>query len=154
MKITILAVGKIKDEWLKTGICEYCKRISKFSDLTIEEIPDVSDEHGIEKCKEEEGNRLLAKIKDDDYVIALDVHGDIVDSIVLSNKVERWLEYGGARITFIIAGSNGYSKKAISRANEKICLSTLTFPHQLTRLILLEQLFRSFKISRNEKYHK
>lgn len=154
MKITILAVGKIKEEWLKDGIFEFSKRLSKYSELSIEEIPDVSDEYGIEKSTGEEGRRLLSRIKDNDFVVALDVHGQMIDSVTLSEKLVKWMDSAGARVTFIIAGSNGYAEDVLSRANERISLSRLTFPHQFTRLILVEQLFRSFKISRSEKYHK
>lgn len=154
MKITILAVGKIKEEWLKEGVFEFSKRLSKYSELSIEEIPDVSDEYGIDKSTGEEGRRLLSRIKDSDFVVALDVHGQTIDSVSLSEKLVQWMDSAGARVTFIIAGSNGYSEDILRRANERISLSRLTFPHQFTRLILLEQLFRSFKISRSEKYHK
>ncbi|MHB1452934.1 MAG: 23S rRNA (pseudouridine(1915)-N(3))-methyltransferase RlmH [Saccharofermentanales bacterium] len=154
MKIIILAVGKIKEEWLKEGVFEFSKRLSKYSELVIEEIPDVSDEYGIDKSTGEEGRRLLSRIRDGDFVVALDVHGQAIDSVALSEKLVQWMDGAGARITFIIGGSNGYSDDVLRRANERISLSRLTFPHQFTRLILLEQLFRSFKISRSEKYHK
>ena len=154
MRISILAVGKIKEEWLKEGIFEFSKRLSKYSELVIEEISDVSDEYGIDKSTGEEGRRLLSRIKDGDFVVALDVHGQAIDSLTLSEKLVQWMDSAGARITFIIGGSNGYSEDVLRRANERIALSKLTFPHQFTRLILLEQLFRSFKISRSEKYHK
>ncbi|MHB8962022.1 MAG: 23S rRNA (pseudouridine(1915)-N(3))-methyltransferase RlmH [Saccharofermentanales bacterium] len=154
MRITILAVGKIREEWLKEGIFEFSKRISKYCELTIEEIPDVPDDYGIDRSTADEGRRLLSRIKDGDFVVALDVHGQTVDSIALSEKLLQWMDAGGARVTFLIAGSNGYAADVLSRANEKISLSRLTFPHQFARLILLEQLFRSFKISRSEKYHK
>ena len=154
MRITILAVGKIKEEWLKDGISEFSKRISRYCELSIEEIPDVPDSYGIERSTADEGRRLLSRIKDGDFVVALDVHGPMVDSVTLSEKLVRWMDAGGARVTFVIAGSNGYAAEVLSRADERISLSKLTFPHQFARLILLEQLFRSFKISRSEKYHK
>jgi len=154
MRITILAVGKIKEEWLKDGISEFSKRISRYCELSIEEIPDVPDDYGIERSTADEGRRLLSRIKDGDFVVALDVHGPMVDSVTLSEKLVRWMDASGARVTFVIAGSNGYAAEVLSRADERISLSKLTFPHQFARLILLEQLFRSFKISRSEKYHK
>jgi 23S rRNA (pseudouridine1915-N3)-methyltransferase len=154
MRITILAVGKIREEWLKEGIFEFSKRISKYCELVIEEIPDVPDDYGIDRSTADEGRRLLSRIKDGDFVVALDVNGQTVDSMALSEKLLQWMDAGGARVTFLIAGSNGYAADVLSRANERISLSRLTFPHQFARLILLEQLFRSFKISRSEKYHK
>ena len=154
MRITILAVGKIKEDWLKAGISEFSKRISRYSELLIDEVADASEDIGIEKGTAEEGRRLLARIKDQDFVIALDVAGPAMDSATFSSRLTRWMDKAGARVTFMIAGSNGYSDEALQRADERISLSSLTFPHTLVRLILLEQIFRAFKIARNEKYHK
>ncbi len=154
MKITILAVGKIKDDWLKEGIAEYTKRISKYCEIEIIQVADAGEGDLIEKAISDENDRLLSKIKENDYVIALDLHGEMLDSVSFSKKLIQWIELGGARIKFVIAGSNGYGEQVIQRANQKICLSKLTFTHQMTRLILLEQIFRSFKILKGEKYHK
>lgn len=154
MKITVIALGKIKDQWINQGIDEYKKRISKFSKIVVEEIPDLPEGKNFETSVEKEGKNILSKLKDTDYVIALDVRGNNPDSIELSKKLENWFVKGGSSITFLIGGSNGFSDKVYFRANEILSLSNLTFPHQLTRVIFLEQIYRSFKIMRNEKYHK
>jgi 23S rRNA (pseudouridine1915-N3)-methyltransferase len=154
MKITVIAVGKIKEDWLKAGISEYLKRISRFCEIEITEVPDAPEGDNIDKSIEQEGRKILSKIKDGDFVVALDVKGEKHSSITLSKGLTRWLDDGGARVTFMIAGSNGYLPEVLARANERISLSDMTFPHQLTRLIFLEQIFRAFKISKGEKYHK
>lgn len=154
MKINIISVGKIKDDWMKEGIAEYTKRISKFCNIGIIEISDEPDNISITKATEEEGKRMLANVKESDLVVALDMKGDSVDSIQMAARLSGWMDEGGAKITFLIAGSNGYSKKVLDRAAYKIRLSDLTFPHQMARLIFLEQLFRSFKILNGERYHK
>jgi len=154
MNIRIIAVGKIKDTWLKNGIAEYTKRISKFSKIEIVELPDSSETSDLEKDINQEGSKLLSRINEKDLVVALDLKGKQYDSVEFSVKMEKWMEEGGSQIVFMIAGSNGFSKQSIARANYKISLSKLTYPHQMARLILLEQIFRSFKINSNEKYHK
>ena len=154
MKISIVAAGKIKEEWLKEGITEYIKRISKFCRVEIIEIPDEPEGASIERAIEEEGKKMLARIKANDLVIALDLGGESMDSLQMAGKLSRWMEKGGAKIIFLIAGSNGYTKAVLQRAADRIRLSDLTFPHQMTRLIFLEQLYRSFKIINGEKYHK
>ncbi|MHB1485719.1 MAG: 23S rRNA (pseudouridine(1915)-N(3))-methyltransferase RlmH [Saccharofermentanales bacterium] len=154
MKISIIAIGKIKEDWMKEGIAEYSKRISKFCKTEIIEIPDEPDGVSASRAIEEEGRKMLARIKPNDLVIALDLNGDPTDSIQMADRLSRWMESGGAKITFLIAGSNGYSKEVLQRSAERIKLSDLTFPHQMTRLIFLEQLYRSFKIINGEKYHK
>lgn len=154
MKISIIAVGKIKEDWLKAGIAEYTKRISRFCEIEITEIPDAPESDSIDRSIEQEGRKMLSKIKDGDFVVALDLNGERQSSPVLSKSLIRWLDEGGARVTFLIAGSNGYLPEVLCRANVRISLSDLTFPHQLTRLIFMEQLFRAFKISKGEKYHK
>jgi 23S rRNA (pseudouridine1915-N3)-methyltransferase len=154
MRISIIAVGKIKEDWLKAGIAEYSKRISRFCEIEITEVPDAPEGDSIDKSLEQEGRKMLSKIKDSDFVVALDVNGEKQSSVTLSKSLIRWLDESGARVTFLIAGSNGYLPEVLVRANERISLSELTFPHQLTRLIFLEQIFRAFKISKGEKYHK
>ncbi len=154
MKITILAVGKIKEDWLKKGIEEYRKRISKFSEIEIIEIPDAPESLSVEKAVADEGKKILARLKDQDVVVALDLAGEPLDSVQLSDRLTQWMDKGGARVTMVIAGSNGYLPEVLEKVTDRICLSNLTFPHQLVRLILLEQLFRAFKIAKGEKYHK
>jgi len=154
MKINILAVGKIKEDWLKSGIAEYAKRISKFCELEIQEIPDAPENDSVEKAIAEEGKKMLSRLKENDIIIALDLKGEMLTSVQLSKRLVQWIDGGGAKVTFLIAGSNGYYPEVLEKATAKVCLSNLTFPHQMARLILVEQIFRAFKIAKGEKYHK
>lgn len=151
--IKIVCVGKVKDQNLNNLINDYTKRIKKYHKL---EIIEVKDEPIIQDDKivlEKEADRVLEKINNDEYVILLDLHGKSIDSISLSNKIDKlFVTY--SKITFVIGGSLGLSDKLRKRSNEAIKLSDLTFLHQMTRLILLEQIYRSFKIVNNETYHK
>lgn len=159
MIIDILCVGKIKEDYLKLGIKEYLTRLSSYAKVSIVEVPDskVKDNpHAadIEKVKVEEGDRLLSKIKKSDYVITLDLNQKEFNSVEFSKFIEKKIEEGGSKITFVIGGSYGLSDEVKRRANYSISLSKMTFLHQMTRLILLEQIYRSFKILNNETYHK
>ncbi len=159
MKIRIIAVGKVKENFLKDGILEYEKRISGYSKIEIIEVDDskVKDnpnESEILKVINEEGKRILLKIKDSDYVINLDLNKKEMDSIEFSKFLNQKLVENGASITFVIGGSYGLSADVKSRANYSFSLSKMTFLHQMTRLILLEQIYRAFKILNNEIYHK
>jgi len=159
MKIKIIAVGKIKENYLKEGISEYLLRLSAYAKTEIVEVPDskVKDnpnEADILKVINEEGERILSKIKSGEYVINLDLNKKEFDSIEFSKFIESKLVEGGSSITFVIGGSYGLSQKVKERANYSISLSKMTFLHQMTRLILLEQIYRSFKILNNETYHK
>ena len=143
--IKIICVGKIKEQYLKDAILEYKKRISKYHKLEIIELPDNSIE--------EEGNVILKVINDKDYVITLEIEGQMIDSIEFSNRIEKiFIEH--SNITFIIGGSDGLSDKIKAISNFKLSFSKMTFPHQLFRVILLEQIYRAFKIMKNETYHK
>ena len=159
MKIKIIAVGKIKENYLKEGINEYLVRLSPYAKTEIVEVSDskVKDnpnESDILKVINEEGERILSKIKSGEYVINLDLNKKEFDSIEFSKFIESKLVEGGSTITFVIGGSYGLSQKAKDRANYSISLSKMTFLHQMTRLILLEQIYRSFKILNNGTYHK
>ncbi len=159
MKIDILCVGKIKENYLKEGVSEYSKRLSRYCDLKIIE---VSDESTKEECSEQEkslvlekeGQRLEKYISPDAYLIALAIEGKQYTSEGLSAAMDDLMVRGNSHIQFVIGGSLGLSPKVLSRANEKLSFSKLTFPHQLMRVILLEQIYRSFRISRKEPYHK
>ena len=151
--IKIIAVGKIKDKNLKQLIDDYLFKIQKYHNIEIVELKDeeiTSDENAVLKI---EADRILNKIKDDEYVILLDLHGKSIDSITLANKLDK-LFISHPKITFVIGGSLGLADSLRQRSNEAIKLSDLTFLHQMTRLIILEQIYRSFKILHNEKYHK
>lgn len=159
MKITIAAVGKLKERYLKDGISEYTKRLSRFAEL---ELIEVDDDHAPEslstaqeaQVKHREAERLLKRVKDGSYVVLLDLAGEQLDSEGFSTKLENIMLSGNSHITFIIGGSLGLDQSLITAANYRICLSKMTFPHQLARLILLEQVYRAFKIMKNETYHK
>ena len=158
LHINIICVGKIKETFFKDAIQEYSKRLSRFCNLSIteiadEKIPDKTNEKVENDIKEKEGNNILSHIKKDSYVIALDLKGKEFDSIAFSKEISN-ISISSSNITFIIGGSLGISNKVLSACNEKICFSKLTFPHQLFRIFLLEQLYRAFKISNNETYHK
>ncbi len=159
MKIKILCVGKIKEKYLRDAIAEYSKRLTRYCKLEIQEVPDEKTPDGASEAeelrvKEIEGKRLLACIRDTDYVIALAIDGQMPDSIGLARKIERLGIQGQSSFCFVIGGSLGLSDDVMNRADEKISFSRLTFPHQLMRVILLEQIYRSFRIIHGEPYHK
>ena len=157
IKIKLLCVGKIKDKYLEEGIKEYLKRLSKYASFTIEEvadekIPENSNESLDNIVKEKESNKLLSKIEGYSYL--LDVKGEEYSSDVFAAYLANTIDSGKSKLTFIICGSLGPSEKLRKSVNERISLSRLTFTHQMTRLIILEQIYRAFKINNNEIYHK
>ena len=159
MKIRVIAIGKIKEPYLKEGINEYSKRIKAYANLEILEVNDepVNDnpkEAEITKVKNVEGERVLKLLKDSDYVISLDLNKKQYTSPEFASYLQERFVRGGSSITFIIGGSYGLSDALKQRANDSFSLSNMTFLHQMTRLILLEQIYRAFKINRNETYHK
>lgn len=147
--IKIICVGKIKESHFSSAIKEYEKRLSRYTKLEIIELPDY--DYGLEKTLYEEGKNILFKIKDDDYVVILDINGKQLDSLELSNFIDKNIT---RNLTFIIGGSYGLSKEVKIRSNFSLSFSKMTFPHQLFRVILLEQIYRSFKIIKGESYHK
>lgn len=159
MDILILSVGKIKEKYLNDGIAEYAKRLSrycklKFTQVTDEKTPDKASDAINRQIKEIEGERLLKHIREQDYVIALAIEGKMPDSVELSEKIQRLGVEGKSSIVFVIGGSLGLSDTVLKRADEKISFSRMTFPHQLMQMILLEQIYRSYRIINNEPYHK
>ncbi len=155
--INIVCVGKIKESYLKEAILEYSKRLSKYCKLSFVEIDDEQIPNNLntkisENIKEIEGNKILSNIKNS-YVIALDLKGKQYSSEDFSTKLEN-IALLNSNITFIIGGSLGLSQEVLQKSNELICFSKMTFPHQLIRVFLLEQLFRAFKIQNNETYHR
>ena len=158
MKIKIYCIGKIKEPYLKDGINEYCKRISAYSNIEIIEVNDskVKDnpnESDITKAKNEEGERVLKLLKND-YLIGLDLNKQEFTSEEFASFINKKMVEGGSNISFVIGGSYGLSDELKKRCNSFVSLSKLTFLHQMTRLILLEQIYRAFKILNNETYHK
>ena len=151
--IKIVCVGKVKDKNLAALIGEYAEKINHYHKLEIVEVKDEAIKDNEQAVLDKEAESVLSKIRDDEYVILIDLHGKSIDSIGLANKLDR-LFISNPRITFVIGGSLGLSDKLRKRANEKLKLSDLTFLHQMTRLIILEQIYRCFKILNNETYHK
>lgn len=159
MKIYIASVGQIKEKYLKDAITEYSKRISKYAKVEFlstfdEPITDNPSDKEIENIKKKEGERLLKIIPSNSYKIALDLRGEMLDSPSLAKKFIDIFSYHNSNITFIIGGSLGISKEVLNACDYKLCFSLMTFPHQLMQVILLEQVYRAFKINNNETYHK
>ncbi|WP_181347376.1 23S rRNA (pseudouridine(1915)-N(3))-methyltransferase RlmH [Thalassobacillus sp. CUG 92003] len=159
MNITILSVGKLKEKYLIQGIDEYVKRLNPYAKVTITEVPDEKAPENLSEAdklevKQKEGQRLLNKINKDSYVITLEIEGKQLTSDKLAKKFDDLATYGNSHITFIIGGSLGLSEAVLSRSDFALSFSKLTFPHQLMRLMLVEQVYRSFKILRGEPYHK
>ena len=159
MKIRIIAVGKVKDDYLRLGIEEYIKKISRYADIQICEVKDqpIHNEKSlieIENAKNKEGEDILKIIKDSDYIINLDLNKKEMKSEEFAKFLDEKSVISGSFITFIIGGSYGLSDKVKARANEAISLSKMTFLHGMTRLIILEQIYRAYKILNNEVYHK
>ena len=159
MRINIVCVGKIKEKYLKLGIDEFKKRLSKSCKLEIIELEDekapenLSDKEML-MIKEKEGKKILSKIKDNSYVIALAIDGKNLSSEELAETINKLGVRGISNITFVIGGSLGLSDEVLSRADYKLSFSKMTFPHQLMRLILLEQVYRAYRINNGEPYHK
>lgn len=159
MNISIISIGKLKEKYLKQGIDEYLKRLSSYAKVDIIELPDEKAPENLSDAemlmvKEKEGIRILEKVSEDTHVIALAIEGKMKSSEELAKDLDRLATYGKSKITFIIGGSLGLSKDVMNRANDTLSFSKMTFPHQLMRLVLLEQVYRAFRINRNEPYHK
>ncbi|MEC1159017.1 23S rRNA (pseudouridine(1915)-N(3))-methyltransferase RlmH [Cytobacillus horneckiae] len=157
MNISIITVGKLKEKYLKQGIDEYLKRLSAYAKMDIIEVPDEKapeelSETEMNMVKQKEGERILAKIHPDTHVIALAIEGKMKSSEELADTIDKLATYGKSKIAFIIGGSLGLSDDALKRSNDKLSFSKMTFPHQLMKLILLEQVYRAFRINRGEPY--
>ena len=149
----IVCVGKIKEDFITKGINEYTKRISGFTKLEIIEVKEVNT-NNIANNMKEEANNILQKINKTDYVITLEIEGKRFDSVKFSQTLENLITYGNSNIVFVIGGSNGLDKSVKERSNLALSFSDFTFPHQLMRLILVEQIYRSLTITNNKEYHK
>ena len=159
MNIKIIAVGKLKEKYLKQGVQEYQKRLGAYCKIEIievndEPIGDNASPKDQEIVKQKEGTKILSRIKDNEYVILLHVEGQAIDSPTLANNIESLMINGRSAITFVIGGSLGHGDEVLKRADFKLSMSKMTLPHQLIRLFLVEQVYRCFKIIRNETYHK
>ena len=159
MNINIVCVGKIKEKYLKLGIDEFKKRLSKYCKLDIIELDDEKAPENLSDkemtiIKDKEGKKILSKVKANSYVIALAIDGKNISSEELADAMSKLAVRGNSNITFIIGGSLGLSDEVLSRADYKLSFSKMTFPHQLMRLILLEQVYRAYRINNGEPYHK
>lgn len=159
MTITVLVIGSLKESYWREAEKEYLKRLSPYSKIEVLEFPDYSLKDkaslkDIEDLKNKEAEKVLKHLQPSDFVVTLDLNKEEPDSVSLSKKIENYFERGNSHINFVIGGSYGLSDDLKKRANASLSLSKLTFTHQMTRIILLEQIYRSFKILHNEKYHK
>ncbi|TMV48004.1 23S rRNA (pseudouridine(1915)-N(3))-methyltransferase RlmH [Paenibacillus mesophilus] len=159
MQIQIIAVGKLKEKYWTDGIAEYSKRLTPYAKLTITEVPEEKapermSESEEQQVKQKEGERILAALKPDTYVITMAIGGQMWTSEELADQIDRLGTYGRSHVTFLIGGSNGLSDEVLKRADAKLSFGRITFPHQLIRLVLVEQVYRAFKIIRGEPYHK
>lgn len=156
IKIKIITVGKIKENYLNLGIAEYLKRLSSYAKIELIELKDekISSNDSDEHIKEAEGKRIIEKLDKDYFNIFLDVNGKEMDSEELAKYTQKLIDSGKGNLCFVIAGSLGYSNDALKHANFRLSFSKMTFTHQMIRLLLLEQIYRVFKINNNEVYHK
>ncbi len=159
MKITILCVGKIKESFYRQAIDEYAKRLSKYCKLEIVEVtdektPDKASEVMESQIKEKEAERLIDKLKEDSYIFTLEIKGKKYTSEAFAETIEKLTVQGKSHLTFVIGGSLGLHEKILKLSNQPISFSDMTFPHQLMRVILTEQIYRAFRIMNNEPYHK
>ena len=159
MKITLITVGKIKEKYLKDAIAEYSKRLSRYCKLEIIEVadektPDILFFQAEDGIRDKEGERILKYVRDDAYVVTLEIEGKLLTSEELAKKIENLGIQGTSHIIFIIGGSIGLGKEVLKRSDYALSFSKMTFPHQLMRVILLEQIYRSYRIISHEPYHK
>ena len=154
MKIKIVSVGSIKEKYLKDAISEYLKRLTRFAKIEIIEVDETKIQNkSEEQVKKEEGERLLKRIGQDEFVFLLDLKGELISSEVLAQKINDLINKGISPLTFVIGGTLGLSEEVRKRANIKLSISKMTFTHQMCRMIILEQIYRAFKIINNEEYH-
>ena len=159
MNITIVSVGKLKAKYLKMGIDEYVKRLGGYAKMDLVEVPDekapeqLSDAE-MELVTKKEGERILAQISEGTYVIALALNGKMKTSEEMAADLDALMTYGKSKVAFVIGGSLGLHDDVLKRADEKLCFGKMTLPHQLMKLVLVEQIYRSFRIIKGEPYHK
>lgn len=159
MRISVVCVGKIKEKYFTMGIDEYSKRLSRYCKLDIIEVPDEKTPDNASEAEElmikkKEGERILKHIKESAYVIALAIEGKMLTSEELAEKINKLGIGGDSHIVFVIGGSLGLDKTVLDRADYKLSFSKMTFPHQMMRMVLLEQVYRGYRIMKGEPYHK
>jgi len=159
VNITIVSVGKLKEKYLKMGIEEYVKRLGSYAKIDLVEVadekaPEQLSDAEMEIVKKKEGERILAKLADGTHVIALAIDGKMKASEEMAADIEKLMTYGTSKISFVIGGSLGLHDDVLKRADEKLSFGRMTLPHQLMKLVLVEQIYRSFRIMKGEPYHK
>lgn len=159
MKLTLITVGKLKEKYWQQAVEEYKKRISKYAKIELVEVPDEKEPNNaspndIEQIKDKEAEKILGKIKPGQHVVTLEIEGKQYTSEKLAKEYQRWMNAGKSDVVFVIGGSNGLGEAVKQRSNQEISFGTLTYPHQMMKVMVLEQLFRVNKILRNESYHK
>ncbi|TVX89783.1 23S rRNA (pseudouridine(1915)-N(3))-methyltransferase RlmH [Paenibacillus agilis] len=159
MFIQLISVGKLKEKYLVQGIAEYSKRLAPYvkfqvTELSDEQAPEKMSDAEVEQVKDREGERILAQVKPDAHVVALAINGQLWSSEDLAAHIDKLGTYGTSHVVFIIGGSNGLSDAVLRRAQTKLSFGRMTLPHQLMRLVLVEQIYRAVKINRGEPYHK
>lgn len=157
MQLTIIGPGRVREKWLSEGIAEYIKRLSRYASVQMIEVPDLPDTFPVDRVLAEEGEMILkalSRSRAQAIVVALDLSGKQTDSVQFSVRLTDWLDRGGSEVVFLIGGSNGLHPTVLAKASERLSLSPMTFTHQMTRLILLEQCYRAFRIRSGEPYHK
>ncbi|MEY8762028.1 MULTISPECIES: 23S rRNA (pseudouridine(1915)-N(3))-methyltransferase RlmH [Clostridium] len=159
MNITIISVGKLKEKYLKDAAAEYSKRLSRYCKLNIievmdEKVPEKTSEREKDLIKRREGKRILKYLDNRSYIISLDLKGNMMTSVEFARSIEQLTLKGNSSIIFIIGDSLGISEEILQKSDYRLCFSKMTFPHQLFRIMLLEQIYRTFKILRGEPYHK
>ncbi|CQR45865.1 Ribosomal RNA large subunit methyltransferase H [Paraliobacillus sp. PM-2] len=159
MNITIISVGKLKEKYLKQGIEEYVKRLRSYATIQLVEVPDEKAPENLSEAQmtevmDKEGERILAKINADSHVITLEIQGKQLTSEGLAQQLDQLATHGKSKVTFVIGGSLGLSEAVRKRSDFALSFSKMTLPHQLMRLVLVEQVYRSFRINRGEPYHK
>ncbi|MNH92327.1 Ribosomal RNA large subunit methyltransferase H [compost metagenome] len=159
MHIQILTVGKLKERYLVDGIAEYVKRLGPYAKVQVTEVPDEKAPENMSPAEEQqvrgkEGERLLAQLKSDTFVVALAIDGKALSSEELAQQLDQLATYGRSQVAFVIGGSLGLADEVIRRADMRLSFGRMTLPHQLMRLVLVEQIYRAFKINRGEPYHK
>lgn len=160
MLIKVIAVGKVKEKFYREAIAEYEKRMTNYNKVEIVEVadeksPETLSDKEIYQIKEAEGERILSKIKDDSYVVTLEINGKALDSIKFAKLIqEEMLDGFGRDLVFVIGGSNGLGENILKRSNYRLSFGEMTYPHQLMRVILMEQIYRAYRIINKEPYHK
>lgn len=157
MHLTIIGPGRVREKWLSEGIAEYCRRLSRYLSVQIIEVPDLPDTYPVERILTEEGElilKALAKVRTQATIVALELNGRQTDSVQFAALLTEWIDRGNSDVVFLIGGSNGLHASVLAKAHERLALSHMTFTHQMTRLILLEQCYRAFRIRSGEPYHK